>query len=64
MKKSTNKYRRCANCPHSIAERKCCCQASSASTMRNKAITSRPKKEPSTIDNSSIVNTTIPTIIA
>jgi hypothetical protein len=32
--------------------------------MRNRAVTSRPKKEPSTIDNSSMVNTTIPTIIA
>lgn len=45
MKKSTNKYRKCANCPHqSIMDKKCCCQKSSASTMRNRALTSRPKK--------------------
>lgn len=66
MKKSTNKYRRCPNCPHQPSvDIKCCCKKGTISTAKSRALTSRPKKEPSTIDNSSImINSTIPTIIA
>ena len=62
--KSTNKYRRCPNCPHhNQNQQKCCCQRGSTAR-KPRPMTSRNKRQPSTIDHSSIVNTTMPTIIA
>ena len=66
MKKTTNRYRRCANCPHSNpSKNRCCCQRHSTSQVRNKALTSRAKREQSTIlESCSMVNSTIPTVVA
>jgi hypothetical protein len=56
MKKATNRFRKCPNCPHNKQqEPRCCCHRNTTSRRP------RHKREPSTIDQSNL-NTTIPTI--